>query len=740
VPDLHLAVLTSGGDAPGMNAAVRAVVRTADHHGIAVSTVQEGYEGLIQGGSLISRVTSDDVGGILHRGGTVIGSARSPAFLERDGRRRAAGNLAERGINALVVIGGDGSLTGSLFRQEWPDLLDELVSRGELTPAAAAAAPRLQVVGLVGSIDNDMFGTDMTIGADTALHRITEAIDAIHATAASHQRTFVVEVMGRNCGYLALMGGLATGANWVLIPENPPDTHDWRTAMCDALAEGRSSGRRQSLVVVAEGARDRDGNRITSAEVKDALEQQLGEDTRITILGHIQRGGSPSAFDRHLGTVCGHAAVIHLREADPDEEPQLIGIREHEVVATPLMECVERTHAVAERLAAHDFAGAMRLRGRSFAGAFVTHQTLVRAEASPPRDRAGRVFGILHAGGPAPGMNTAVRVASRLFMDAGHQVLGIRNGFEGLLDNDVETFKWMTASGWASLGGAELGTRRLQPTGDEWDVILDRIAEHRIDGLLMIGGWSGYRAGHTLDRLLTEGGRAVPIVCLPATINNDLPASDLAIGSDTALNSIVSDVDKIKQSAVASRRCFVVEVMGHDCGYLALQSGLASGAERIYLPEDGITLAQLQQDIASLRRDFASGKRLGLIIRSEFADGTYTTQFVTDLLEKEGGELFDVRSAILGHVQQGGSPSPFDRIQSTRLADQAVRHLLEQVEADAPTSAMLGLVGGRMTFTDLRAYPTLIAPDAQRTLSQPWLALRDLATVMSGRTGDALPA
>jgi 6-phosphofructokinase 1 len=138
-----------------------------------------------------------------------------------------------------------------------------------------------------------------------------------------------------------------------------------------------------------------------------------------------------------------------------------------------------------------------------------------------------------------------------------------------------------------------------------------------------------------------------------------------------------------------------------------------------------------------LRYDFASGKRLGLIIRSEYADATYTTQFVTDLLEKEGGELFDVRAAILGHVQQGGSPSPFDRIQSTRLADLAVRHLLEQVEVDEPTSAMLGIVRGRPTFMDLRAYPALIEPDAQRPLSQPWLALRDLASVMSGRGGDA---
>ena len=161
----------------------------------------EGYRGLITGGSAIRRVASADVGGILQRGGTIIGTARSVEFQERDGRRRAARNLLELGVDALVVIGGDGSLTGAnLLREEWPELLSELVDAGEVDPEVAAAHPFLRLVGLVGSIDNDMFGTDMTIGADTALHRITEALDAIQSTASSHQRTFVVEVMGRHCG------------------------------------------------------------------------------------------------------------------------------------------------------------------------------------------------------------------------------------------------------------------------------------------------------------------------------------------------------------------------------------------------------------------------------------------------------------------------------------------------------------------------------------------------------------
>ena len=220
----RIGVLTSGGDAPGMNAAVRAVVRTGLRRGAEVWAITEGYKGMVEGGGAIRPLSWDAVGGILQQGGTVIGTARCPEFREREGRRRAAANLVAAGIDSLVVIGGDGSLTGaSLFRQEWPELLAESVAAGTITPEQAAAHPALTIVGLVGSIDNDMVGTDMTIGADTALHRITQALDDLASTAASHQRSFVVEVMGRHCGYLALRGAIAGGADWVFIPESPPE-------------------------------------------------------------------------------------------------------------------------------------------------------------------------------------------------------------------------------------------------------------------------------------------------------------------------------------------------------------------------------------------------------------------------------------------------------------------------------------------------------------------------------------
>ena len=237
-----------------MNAAVRAVVRAGITAGAEVYGIYEGWQGAVDGGRFIRPMSWEDVSGIMIQGGTVIGTARCAAFRTPEGRRTAVLNLILAGIDRLVVIGGDGSLTGTdVLRDEWPDHIDALVSSGQITAQDAAEHPTLRVAGLVGSIDNDMVGTDMTIGTDSALHRITEAIDAIASTAASHQRSFVVEVMGRHCGYLALMSAIAGGADYAFIPERPPAA-DWHEHMATVLRRARNAGRRSSIVVVAEGA------------------------------------------------------------------------------------------------------------------------------------------------------------------------------------------------------------------------------------------------------------------------------------------------------------------------------------------------------------------------------------------------------------------------------------------------------------------------------------------------------
>jgi 6-phosphofructokinase 1 len=717
-----------------MNAAVRAVIRTALDRGVEVYAIYEGYQGLVDDGDYIRKMNWDSAGGILQLGGTIIGSARCEAFMTRDGRRMGARNLIKSGIDGLIIIGGDGSLTGAnIFRQEWPSLIAELVKSGEITEEDAKVYPNLSIVGLVGSIDNDFSGTDMTIGTDTALHRITEAVDAITSTAASHQRTFVVKVMGRNCGYLALMGALACGADWVFIPEAPPDVENWADVLAQRLRAGRKAGRRDSIVILAEGARDRDGNYIGSSDIQRVLEERLKEEVRITVLGHVQRGGRPSAFDRTLGTLMGYEAVNTILSADPSDEPVVIGIRNNRMTRIPLMESVKKTQAVAEAVNSKDYERAMSLRSSSFKDAFKTFKTMVRALPHPidPTKKRFRIA-VMNAGAPAPGMNTAGRAAIRLGLDMGHVMLGVHNGFEGLIDGEVEAMDWMSVSGWASRGGSMLGTTRRVPKGRDLYSIARVIEDHHIEALLIIGGWTAYEAAfNMLSNRPNFPSFNIPLICLPASINNNLPGSEFSIGADTALNSIVDAVDKIKQSAVATRRCFVVEVMGHYCGYLALMSGMATGAERVYMHEEGVKLRDLQIDVEKLLSGFHSGKRLGLMIRSEYANPVYNTQFMCSLFEEEGQDVFDVRPAILGHLQQGGDPSPFDRIQASRLARLCLEHLIEQCDKQSNQSSFIGMQNGQIKFHDLRDFDRMIDFEYQRPKEQWWLELKTIASLLA---------
>ncbi|MFN2188134.1 MAG: 6-phosphofructokinase, partial [Candidatus Promineifilaceae bacterium] len=576
-------------------------------------------------------------------------------------------------------------------------------------------------------------GTDMTIGADTALHRITEAVDAIASTAASHQRCFVVEVMGRHCGYLALMGALATGADWVLIPEFPPEFDDWEGKMCEVLAKGRENGRRHSIVIVAEGAHDREGNPIKSSYVKSVLEEKLGEDARVTILGHVQRGGSPSAFDRNLSTTLGAAAVDAILVDRPEGEIPIIGVRGNKISHTHLNECLSRTTDVTRAIANRDFDRALKGRGGSFSSVFDIFRTLQRAYPHDPVEGQRRLrIGIMNGGAPSPGMNSAARAAVRLALDKGHTMIAIKNGFRGLKHGDFKELHWMDVNGWTHLGGAELGTNRDVPEEGDLYKIARNLEESNIEALLVIGGGSGYFAAISLyKRKGVFPAFNIPIICIPATIDNNLPGTELSIGADTALNSIVAAVDKIKQSAVASQRVFVVEVMGYYCGYLALMSGLASGAERVYLPEEGVTLNDMVTDVGQLITGFSHGKRLGVIIRNEKANETYSTGFMCALFEEEGGDLFDVRQAILGHIQQGGNPSPFDRIIATRLATACVEKLEEELAGSEPESSCVGLQHGKITFTNFDAVDRMMDWEYRRPRKQWWLGLQDIARVLA---------
>lgn len=307
-----IGVLTSGGDSPGMNAAVRAVVRKAIFHDLEVAGVYHGYQGLIEGN--IKSLELGDVGDIIQRGGTTLYSARCAEFREESGQLKAIEQLKKNNIDGLVVIGGDGSYRGALA----------LTNLG------------YPCVGVPGTIDNDIAGTDYTIGFDTALNTVIDSIDKIRDTATSHDRSFIIEVMGRDAGDLALWAGLAGGAETILIPETPSDIDE----MARRLKRGRDRGKKHSIIVVAEGV-------MSGVELQKQLLEKAEIDTHVSVLGHIQRGGSPTARDRVIASQLGAKAVELLLN---DIGGKAVGIRNREIIAYDFDEVFNGNHKFDDKM------------------------------------------------------------------------------------------------------------------------------------------------------------------------------------------------------------------------------------------------------------------------------------------------------------------------------------------------------------------------------------------------------
>lgn len=304
-----IGVLTSGGDAPGMNACVRAVVRTAMAHHVQVKAIREGFEGVVQ--CHFEDLHARDVGGIIQRGGTILQTARCKEFYTAPGQEKGLQNLKYGGIEALVVIGGDGSMQGGMA----------LHQRG------------YPVIGVPASIDNDIWGTSMAIGVDTAMNTIVEAIDKLRDTASSHKRAFLIETMGRHCGYLALMAGVIGGAEMVLIPEietNPDE-------VIEAIAQGYARGKTHAIIMVSEGAK------YNATTLSEYIETNSTFQTRVTILGHVQRGGSPTAFDRLLAARMGMKAVEALLKG---ESGKMVGLHGRDIALVPIEDVTSKQREV----------------------------------------------------------------------------------------------------------------------------------------------------------------------------------------------------------------------------------------------------------------------------------------------------------------------------------------------------------------------------------------------------------
>ncbi|XP_061443923.1 ATP-dependent 6-phosphofructokinase, platelet type isoform X1 [Rhineura floridana] len=737
-----IGVLTSGGDAQGMNAAVRAVVRMGIYVEAKVYFIYEGYEGMVDGGANIVEVTWESVSSILQVGGTVIGSARCKAFRSREGRLKAACNLVKYGITNLCVIGGDGSLTGAnIFREEWSGLLEELAKNGEIAEDAVKKYAYLNIVGMVGSIDNDFCGTDMTIGTDSALHRIIEVVDAIMTTAQSHQRTFVLEVMGRHCGYLALVSALACGADYVFIPEYPPE-EGWEDHMCSKLSENRARKKRLNIIIVAEGAIDSHNKSITSEQVKDLVVQQLGYDTRVTILGHVQRGGTPSAFDRILASRMGVEAVLALLEGTPETPACVVSLTGNQAIRLPLMECVQMTQDVQKAMDGRQFSEAVQLRGRSFENNLNTYKLLSTKKSAADLPKTNFNVAVLNVGAPAAGMNAAVRSAVRIGITEGHKMFAVTDGFEGFSGGQIKEISWGDVGGWTGQGGSILGTKRTLP-GKYMEKIAEQMRTHNINALLVIGGFEAYLGLLELSAAREKYDEfCIPMVMVPATVSNNVPGSDFSIGADTALNTITDTCDRIKLSASGTkRRVFIIETMGGYCGYLANMGALAAGADAAYIFEEKFDIRELQANVEHLTEKMKTSIQRGLVLRNENSSENYTTDFIYQLYSEEGKGVFDCRKNVLGHMQQGGAPSPFDRNFGTKISAKAVLWLSKKLKESYRRGRVFANTEDSACLLGMRRRNLLFQPVVQLKVEtdfehripkeQWWLKLRPLMKILA---------
>lgn len=523
-------------------------------------------------------------------------------------------------------------------------------------------------------------------------------------------------------------------------------------------------GKRKTIVIVAEGAHDRYGNHISPEMIHELLADKngLALDTRITTLGHVQRGGTAVAYDRMLSTLQGVEAVRAVIEATPETETCFIAITENKIVRKPLMEAVQATKSVASAIEAHDFDKAMSLRDTEFSDQYKSYlmTTTVTLDKQLLSTEKRMKIGFINVGAPAGAMNAAIRAGVAYCISRGHEPIAIHNGFAGFSrhhgDNPmgaVRPFDWLEVDGWASKGGSEIGTNRELPSESGMELIANLVEQYRFDGLFLIGGFEAFHAVSQLRKARDQyPSLCIPMALLPATISNNVPGTEYSLGSDTCLNELVSYCDKIKQSASATRRrVFVIETQGGKCGYIATVAGLGVGASAVYTPEEGVSLEMLAADVRHLKEVFANDKgqsRAGrLILINEKSSRVYSAKLIADIIREEAHNRFESRDSIPGHVQQGGVPSPMDRCRAARLAIKCIEHLEtfgcnahNRVKKDPLSAAVIGIKGASVVFSPME---TLEEKETdwpnRRQRASYWHGMKEVVDVLGGRPPHKTP-
>ena len=674
-----IGVLTSGGDAPGMNAALKGVVRTALNKGWEVYGIRDAFQGLVEGGEKIFPLDWADVNWSFREGGTFLGSARYPeikgdSLNARELKERALLNLKGLGISGLVVIGGDGSLSGGY------SLFTTLKKKGHVNPRLINM--ELSIVGIPGSIDNDIAYTDMSIGVDTTLNTIIECIDKLRDTATSHRRVSIVEVMGRHRGYLAVQCGLAAGADRIFIGEERIRQKDLSNMLHD-LQESFAHGQRAGIIVRSEGAR------FSTSFIKETIDVLLEpkREVRETILGHLQRGGIPTVFERTLAVRMGVKAVRLLEEALP--EPRILGLDGNRIKSFSLGKSIET-------MMEHSFQEELSLNAQH---AFHLSKVL---EQPPEGKSKGIRIAILTEGNNVSGMNMAIRAVARLAIHEGIVVKGIKGGFEGLKKGpaSILDLEWSMLEMKSILrrAGTLLGVSSimLSPDKEDFSTIKKHVKNLNIGGLIAIGNSKSYQYAGKLSETID-----IPVIGIPADLNCNLPGTDWVIGMDSALNDLLNGIDRAADAAHVKRKIFIIHLKGEYCSCAVKLAGLGGGIEAFIIDErisedEGKNNFQemVKKKIEQVKRIVDLGKTHATIIyfskQPEKEDDSI--QFIKRTI-KDSGITLETTIISLETSYGGIVPTAFDRVLAKRLGEKAIAVLKEKMDKKDHSLHIVGLKG-----------------------------------------------
>ncbi|KAI5191162.1 6-phosphofructokinase 1 [Nematocida sp. AWRm77] len=642
-----LGILTSGGDAPGMNSAIWAVVKAGIKNGAKTLGVFSGFEGLIA--DSVREISEEEAASHMHEGGTFLKSARSKEFCTPEGIAKACATIRKHGINALVVIGGDGTMCGA--------------------GALAEACPDLSVVFIPGSIDNDIPGTE-SIGAATALHKIIESIDCIESTMASHERGFVLEVMGRDCGWLALYAAFATDAAYVFVPEYPQGP-SWKEEFKAAV---QVQGKMCTYVILAEGAKHKDGSKITGQEICEALEE-LGVETRQIVLGHTQRGGAPCASDRLIAPTLGVAAA-EVALSKPGAYAIYINTTEKIV---DLHACIKQCKASKELMSRQEEAGVLKARGKEFVEIYKELQ--MTTPTAPKETYAVATVGALGAGSEA--------LISNLKKYARFHEKDIR---------DLSTHPYF-----------QKRSSKSKPADTDISALKTHLSSTACTTLILIGGLDALHEANRLSNVVPS------IYVLPCTVSNNVPGTATSIGSDTALDTITALCDNLKINATRNI-AYIVEVHGGACGYLSVSTALAMGAIDCYFPEETRILKRLARSVKYLNGYFKKATSPQLIIRGNGAMKGVCIDTAAKILEQDGARTYVVRQCSLGHVQKGNKPTAVDRVRAAKTALYAVKSTLTGAH-------ILGINTWTSTSMPLSSAQVEVNEEKRRVKKAVWLEM-----------------